>query len=239
MQIKNPFFKIAVIVLFLVNLFLASTIAAFHITLRGEMATVPDLVGMTMEEAREKLSSQKLSLRQVGVRLHDSLERGKIILQEPKSDTRVRYDEDVRVFLSAGKEKVAVPDMIGRSFQAITQELADCSLRKGKVSHVHTPKYAAGKIIAHNPLPEDEVGKDTQISMLVSQGEREKKYIMPDLIGKNAVDVIEQLKALDFRVARVRYEIYRGLRTGVIIGQFPPQGFPVQKRNLISFVVSK
>jgi beta-lactam-binding protein with PASTA domain len=238
MQIKNKFSAI-ITILILVILFLTSSIIAFHITLRGEMVTVPDLVGLTMEEARESLSSQKLILIQVGVRLHERLERGMIILQDPKADSRVRYDEYVRVFLSAGKEKVAVPAMTGRTFQTINETLGEANLRKGKVSHVHTPKYAAGKIIAHNPLPEEEVGKDTQISMLISQGDREDKYIMPDLIGKNADRVIRQLKDLDFRVARVRYEVYRGLRRGIIIGQFPPQGFPIQKRNLISFVVSK
>ena len=238
MQIQNKFSAIFVILIFAI-LFLASSIIAYHITLRGEMVTVPDLVGMTMEEAREKLSNQKLILKHVGVRLHDRLERGQIILQEPKADSRVHYDEDVRVFLSAGREKVAVPSMTGRSFQTINETLGEAELRKGKVSHVHTPKYAAGKIIAHNPLPEDDVGKDTQVSLLISQGDREKKYIMPDLIGKNAELVIKQLKDLDFRVARLRYEIYRGLIPGIIIGQFPPQGFSVQKRNLISFVVSK
>jgi beta-lactam-binding protein with PASTA domain len=238
MQIKNKY-KVIFLVLIFANIFLASTIIAYHATIRGEMVTVPDLVGLTMEEAREELSSLKLTLKQVGVRLHDHLERGKIILQDPKADTRVRYDENVSVFLSAGKEKVTVPSMIGRTFQAINETLVEAALRKGKVSLIHTPRYAAGKIIAHNPLPEEEVGKDTQISMLVSQGDREDRYIMPDLIGRNADQVIEKLKAMDFRVARVRYEFYRGLTRGIIIGQFPPQGFPVQKRNLISFVVSK
>lgn len=238
MQIKNKF-SLIFFLLILINIFLVSSIIAYHITLRGEMVTVPDLVGMTMEEARENLTNQKLTLIQVGVRLHDRFERGKIILQDPKADSRVHYDEEVRIFLSAGKEKVSVPIMIGKTFQTINDSLSEASLRKGKVSHVHTPKYAAGKIIAHNPLPEDEVGKDTQVSMLVSQGDREDKYIMPDLIGKNSSRIISQLKKMDFRVARVRYEVYRGLRRGVIIGQFPPQGFPVQKRNLISFVVSK
>jgi len=238
MQIQNKFNAIFAILIFAI-LFLATSIIAYHITLRGERASVPDLVGLTMEEAREELSSQKLILKQVGVRLHDRLERGRIIIQEPKADSRVHYDEDIRVFLSAGREKVAVPAMIGLTFQTINETLGEADLRRGKVTHVHTPKYAAGKIIAHNPLPEDEVGKDTQISMLISQGDREDKYIMPDLIGKNADLVIEQLKDLDFRVARLRYEIYRGLSPGIIIGQFPPQGFSVQKRNLISFVVSK
>lgn len=238
MQNKKKF-NIVFAVLIILDLFLASSIAAFHITLRGETVVVPDLTGLTMDEAREKLSKDKLTLIQVGVLLHERLERGKIILQDPKGDSRVHYDEFVRVFLSAGKEKVAVPGMIGRSFQTINAVLAEADLRKGKVSHVHTPQYAAGKIISHNPPQDDEVAKDSQISLLVSQGERESKFIMPDLIGKNADQVIEQLKALDFRVARLRYEQYSGIREGIIIGQFPPQGFPVQKRNLISFVVSK
>jgi beta-lactam-binding protein with PASTA domain len=112
-------------------------------------------------------------------------------------------------------------------------------LRKGKISQIHTAKYAAGKVISQQPPAEEETGRNTPVSLLVSQGEWEKRYLMPDLIGKRASRVLAQLKEMDFRVEDLRYSYYPGLEPGVIIKQFPPQGFRIQKRNLITMEVSK
>jgi beta-lactam-binding protein with PASTA domain len=62
---------------------------------------------------------------------------------------------------------------------------------------------------------------------------------MPDVIGRRANRVIERLKALDFKVADIRYVYYPGAAAGIIVKQDPPNGFRVQKRNRISLEVSR
>jgi beta-lactam-binding protein with PASTA domain len=62
---------------------------------------------------------------------------------------------------------------------------------------------------------------------------------MPDLIGKNAAKVMDQLKALDFKIGDFRHTYYPGLGKGIIIKQFPPDGYRIQKRNLITLEVSR
>jgi beta-lactam-binding protein with PASTA domain len=73
----------------------------------------------------------------------------------------------------------------------------------------------------------------------VSQGEREKKFLMPDLIGKRASVVIEKLKELEFNIGHIRYSYYPGLDSGIIINQYPEPGSRIQRRNLITMEVSK
>ncbi|MEA2006482.1 MAG: PASTA domain-containing protein [Acidobacteriota bacterium] len=203
------------------------------------MTTVPDLEGKTFDQAKEELFQKKLSIAQSGLQVHEKWERGKIIFQDPPAGSKIKLNKVVKVILSTGKEKVLVPNLIGKSFQTINQTLQEAGLRKGKISHVHTPKYAAGKIMAQFPQPGQEVGRDTYISFLVSQGEIEKKYLMPDLIGKRSETVVAKLKEMDFRVGDIRYVLYPGLESGIIIKQFPTQGFRIQKRNLITLEVSK
>ena len=62
---------------------------------------------------------------------------------------------------------------------------------------------------------------------------------MPDLIGRRASRVIRWLQAHDFRLGDIRYVYYEGLDSGIIIKQFPPLGYKIQKRNLITLEVSK
>lgn len=232
-------FNYALLILLFLNLFFISAILSFQVTLKGEMVTLPSLIGKTLEEAKTDLKNKKIHLVQSGVRLHQRYERGKIIFQDPLADTKVKINTEARVVLSAGKEKVIVPELLGKNLQTIRPILEEAGLREGKISHVHTPKYAAGKIIGQYPLPKEEVGRDTPVSLLVSQGQHEIRYLMPDLIGKKATSSITQLEGMDFNVSDIRYRYYRGLDSGIIINQFPAPGSKIQKRNRITLEVSK
>jgi len=232
-------FNFALFLLLFLNLFFISAILSFQITLKGEMVTLPNLIGKTLEQAKSDLEKKKIHLVQSGVRLHQRYEKGKIIFQDPSANSKVKINTEVRVVLSAGKEKVFVPELLGKNLQTIRPILEESGLREGKISHVHTPKYAAGKIIGQYPLPEEAVGRDTPVSLLVSQGQHEIKYLMPDLIGKRATSSIAQLEGMDFNVSNIRYRYYHGLDSGIIINQFPAPGSKIQKRNRITLEVSK
>jgi beta-lactam-binding protein with PASTA domain len=232
-------YKIALLTLLVLNTFIISAFFSHSLVLKGENVSIPDLLGMTLDQAAAELAAKKLFVVQNGVQLHEYLEQGKIIGQDPPANTKMKINETVKVIISAGKEKVSVPRLIGINLQDINNILVENDLRRGRISHVHTPKYAAGKVIAQYPLENEEVPIDTRVSLLISQGEKEQKYLMPDLIGKRASVIISSLKRMGFNVGDVRFQLYRGLESGIIIKQTPPQGFRIQKRNLITLEVSK
>ena len=235
----NKIFKYSVFTLSALILFFLSALISYQITLKGEMVTIPDLTNKSMEEAREILMDKKLFVIKSGIELDERIEKDKIIEQDPLAGSKVKINNVVKVVLSAGKEKVIVPRFIGRSLQAIGPEIIQAGLMKGKISHVHTPAYAAGKIVSQHPLDNEEVARGSRISFLVSQGERERKFLMPDLIGKRASVVIEKLKELEFNIGHIRYSYYPGLDSGIIINQYPEPGSRIQRRNLITMEVSK
>lgn len=238
MSKKRIYDYIFYILILLVVFFLIANIS-FQIVLKGEMVSLPNLTGKTIEEAETELSKKKLFIVQKGIQFDNHWERGKIIFQEPSPSSRIKINKIVRVILSAGSEKVVVPQLVGKNLQSINSILEQAGLKKGKISQVHTSKYAAGKIITQQPQASEEIGRNSRVSLLISQGEREKRYLMPDLIGKRAGRVIAKLKEIEFRVEDLRYSYYPGLESGIIIKQFPPQGFRIQKRNLITLEVSK
>ena len=97
----------------------------------------------------------------------------------------------------------------------------------------------AGRIVAQSPSQGKEVARDSLISLLVGQGKEEEKYLMPDLLGRQADPIIAWLESLEFRVGDTRRAVYRGLEPGIIINQNPPQGYPISQRSLITLEVSK
>ncbi len=238
MELKKISNLISYALIFFIIFFL-STILSFRIILKGEMVTLPNLIGKTLEEASSELTRRKLSVVQVGAQFNAHWERGKVISQDPPSGSKLKINKVVKVTLSAGTEKVTVPRLIGRNFQHSSQILKEARLRRGEVSQVHTSEYAAGKIISQYPRAAAEVGSNSPVSLLISQGEKEEKYLMPDLIGKKTETVLVKLKELDFRVEDIRYTSYPGLEAGITIKQFPPQGYLIQKKYPITLEVSK
>jgi serine/threonine-protein kinase len=142
--------------------------------------------------------------------------------------------------VSGGSELVEIPALIGRSLEAASKVLEGSGLQRGLISQIHTSRYAAGRIIAQEPNPgEQRIKRTTPLNFLVSQGEIEPKYLMPDLIGRDAGACSTRLKELGFKVADVRYSYYPGREPGVIINQYPPHGFGIAKRSLITLEVSR
>ena len=238
MPIKK-IYKTVFFVLLILDLFFLSAVASYRLTLSGEVVTIPNLIDRTFEEVKTELAQKKISVVQSGYQLHQRIERGRIIFQDPAEGSRLKLNGVVKVILSSGRERVTVPPLVGKMEQTVTPILKEAGLRKGKISHIYTPRQAAGRIVSQYPPADQEVGRDSRVSLLVSQGRNEEKYLMPDLLGRNAEKIIAWLESLEFRVGLTRREPYRGLEAGIIINQHPPQGFPIKKRTLISLEVSK
>lgn len=232
-------YKLLLYSLVFLIIFFSSSLLSYRTVLKGEMVTIPKLVGKTLEDARTELTRKRLSIVQMGIQFDTRYERGRIIFQEPSEGSKIKINNAVKVILSAGKEKVFVPRIKGENFQNLRPILQEAGIVRGTISHVHSPKNAAGKILAQYPPAQEEVGRGSAVSLLISEGEWEERYLMPDLIGRRAEDVIPWLEELNFKVEDVRDTYYPGLSSGVIIKQHPNQGYMVQKNFPITLEVSK
>jgi serine/threonine-protein kinase len=238
MPIKK-IYKPALFTLFILDLFLLSAVASFRLTLAGEVVNLPNLINKTFDEVKSDLAEKNLTVVQSGYQLHHSIEKGRIVYQDPSANSKLKLNGVVKVILSSGKEKVAVPRLVNKMEQSINPLLREAGLRRGKISHIYTPKHAAGRIVSQYPPADAEVGRESRVSLLVSQGKNEDIYIMPDLLGRWAEPVIEWLENLEFRVGDTRRAPYGELEAGIITLQTPQQGFPIKKRTLITLEVSK
>jgi beta-lactam-binding protein with PASTA domain len=219
-------------------LFFLSALVFSRIILKAEEVYLPDLTGKTIAEARGVLQKKDLGLVQKGSEFDDRWERGRIIRQAPAAGSKIRVTAAVQVMVSSGSRKVTVPRLEGKSMDAALPILREAGLVKGCVTQIHTP-HPAGLILAQNPGPSKEVDRNTPVGFLMSQGIWEERYIMPDIIGKRLDAVRIRLEALGFNIGDIRYSYYPGLGKGIIIKQSPPNGYRIQKRNMIMLEVSR
>ncbi len=224
--------------LFLIFFFLGAIIFS-QVILKGETVSVPDLTGKTLAEARTELAKKDLSVSQKDSEFNDRWEKGLVIRQDPAPGSRIQVTKIVQVVISNGSRKVTVPPLEGKSLEIARDLLGEAGLVKGASSQIHTARYPAGRIIAQNPKPDRIVERNSPVGLLLSQGDQEDRFLMPDLIGRRADRVIVRLKDLDFRVADIHYVYYPGLSSGIIVKQSPPNGYGIQKGNQITLEVSR
>jgi len=225
--------------LLFLNVFFVCALAASALFLRGESIIVPDVVGKTYAEAREELGRKRISISLLSQRFDSQWPRGAILSQSPPAGAKLKAMRPVRVVLSRGSEQVVVPRLVNRSLEASPALLREAGLIRGSVSFLHSSRYPAGRIITQDPPAEATVQRDTPVDMLVSQGELEEKFVMPDLLGRPAEAVRRHLAAQGFNLTYSGSSYYPGVETGTIIRQSPPKGHALHKRTLISVEVSK
>ena len=237
---KKLLYNLALSSLLFLILFFLSAVIFSQVLLKSEAVTVPDLTGKTLGQARAELAKKDLSVAQKGTESSDRWERGLIVRQDPAAGSRIRVTKVVRVTTSSGSENVTVPDIVGKSLDEALTMLQAGGLVKGNLAQVHTPRLPAGRILDQKPEPGSVVERNFPIGLLLSQGDVDDRFIMPDLlIGLRADRVIERLKDIGFKVADIRYVYYPGQPAGIIVGQDPREGFPVHKRSRISLEVSR
>jgi eukaryotic-like serine/threonine-protein kinase len=236
---KKLLYDLALSSLLFLILFFLSAVIFSQVVLKSETVTVPNLLGQTISQARAELVKKDLPLVQKGAESSDRWEKGLIVRQDPAAGSRIRVTKAVRVTMSLGSEKVAVPDLAGKSLDEALTMLQAGGLSKGMLTQVHTPRLPAGRILDQRPEPGAVAERNSPVGLLLSQGDVDDSYIMPDLIDRRADRVIGRLKALDFKVADIRYVYYPGAAAGIIVKQEPASGFRVQKRNRISIEVSR
>ncbi|HET8646791.1 MAG TPA: PASTA domain-containing protein, partial [Vicinamibacteria bacterium] len=77
------------------------------------------------------------------------------------------------------------------------------------------------------------------VSLLVSLGPAYAEYVMPDLIGRRGVEVLDALRSAGLKVTNVSYRSYPGVAPGTVIRQSPPAGYRVSRHSSVTLEVSR
>jgi serine/threonine-protein kinase len=236
---KNFLFKAALSALLFFILFFLSAVIFSQVLLKSEVVSLPDLTGKSVAQARAELRKKDLTLAQRGTEANDRIEKGLIVRQDPAPGSKIRTTRIVQVFTSSGSGTVTVPDLAEKPLEEALTLLQAAGLTRGAMTQIHTPRLPAGRILDQKPAPGAVVERGFAVGLLLSQGDLDERYVMPDMIGLRADGVIGRLQSWGFKVADIRYVYYPGAPAGLIVKQDPANGYRVQKRNRISLEVSR
>ncbi|MBG90946.1 MAG: hypothetical protein CL521_03920 [Actinobacteria bacterium] len=131
---------------------------------------VPDIVGLTQENAQLELSELGLKSMVSGVRFHPVYLEGTVIESQPVGGRDVKLNRMIRLFVSKGQKEVAVPDLVGRTKFQAEQLLVDRDLVVHDIQEAYSLEFPSGVIIAQTPTPNTLFQPDDQVSLVLSKG---------------------------------------------------------------------
>ena len=221
-------------------IFLLGAWFSFEKSIVGRSVTVPDLSGKTVVEAIRVAHDVGLRVEEDArrARADEKMPKDRILAQLPEGGSLAKPSQIVRVVVSLGPTQLKAPDLEGLPPRAAALKLAQQSLELGPVSWYRDPAAKVG-IVAQDPEPDTTMAKSASVEVLTNRGVPEPRYVMPDLVGKDAEQIRTKLQAAGFRVGSSRYETYEGIAANTILKQFPPAGYPIGAREVVSLTVSR
>lgn len=216
----------------------ASAVVTMRVVLASRDVAVPPLTGRTLREAEAAVAARGLSHRIEGRRYDAGVPEGRVVAQEPPPGATLKTHRAVRVWLSLGPKRVSVPRVEGDTVRTARATLEQAGVPVARVVEVPDPAPEGTVLAQRPPAGERDLGPEG-VALLVSRGQRDVSYVMPDLIGRDARFVLEMLERAGLKVADVRYRSYPGVAPGIVLRQSPQAGQRVSARAALSLDVSR
>ena len=188
--------------LLLIIVALASALIAMRLAIHGREVQVPDFRGKMPAEAHQLADASGLNSQVERQYYSPTVPAGRVLSQMPAAGTTVRRGWDVRLALSLGPQRIAIPEVIGHSQRAATITLEQRGIDLGSTADAEIPGMTAGQVIGQDPPPNATDASAPRISLLVAQDVPEA-YLMPGFIGQPLGSVSNVLRDSGFLIGRV------------------------------------
>ena len=199
--------------------------------------TVPDVRGMSEEDAKALLNKKGLGIQVVTRKESKKYKAGKISKQTPEAGEKVSKHTKIEVVVSSGLvgSKKAIPDVSGMSETEAQNELEEAGF-KVTSSFQYDDSVESGKVISTTPEAGTKAEKGSTVTMLVSQGSNKKT--VPDVRGMADATAQSTIKSYGFNVGTVTYDYSDSVEKGMVISQTVEPGTKASAGTSISITVS-
>jgi beta-lactam-binding protein with PASTA domain len=144
----------------------------------GELlVAVPNIKGRTLRDARFALEKEGLKLGGVEYQASEEFPANTIIQQGLAPGAKVKRDVYVSVVASQGSasQKVAIPDITGKTLTEATTLLVQAGLKVGNVTYVPSLELLPNTVVDQYPRVGEMVPLGQAVDLFVVQGGEKKK----------------------------------------------------------------
>jgi serine/threonine-protein kinase len=194
---------------------------------------VPDLTGLTLEQAEQTLRPMGLQLSRAGERFDPGVPRGFVLEQDPPPGQFLRGGQRVSVVASLGEEFSSVPNLFGESQRSAEVLLRSAGLNLGVMTRAPSDEVGNGLVAGSDPGAETVLPRGSAVNLLLSTGPGEESFVMPEVLGREVASVRRQLESFGFEV-----ETPNGASVGPIVFQDPAPGSRIVRTAKVTLQAS-
>ena len=206
---------------------------------QGKTTRVPNVVGMTLDEARKAVLQAGLVPRQAEYKQDKQYPEGTVALQNPPGGAEVKFDRGIYLTISGGESLVEVPNVRGRSVRDASFFLERFGLKLGAVEYQPSDSLFENTVLGQEVQPGAHVRSGTAIGVVVSQGKTADKLPVPAVTLKSLSEAEKLLKDAGFNVGKVTFQVSLDLLPNTVIEQYPHAKELANRSKPIDLIVAQ
>jgi serine/threonine-protein kinase len=144
-------------------------LVTIYVSKGGEKISVPDVTGLTKEEAANQLSKAGLKVGDISEEFSDK-PAGTVLRQSPNAGDKLEKGKSVDLIVSKGQEvkKSGVPDVIGDSLGSAKEIIQKMGFSVGSVTEQESDR-PSGTVLSQSPQPASEAAEKSAINLVVAK----------------------------------------------------------------------
>ncbi len=202
---------------------------------------VPDLKGLTFDEAKEQLNAKGLGIKKnAGTVASDQYDEGQIVSQTPDALTKAEANTTVEVTLSSGKGEVSVPSVTGMDETTAYNTLTNSGFTPVK-DYAYSADVAQGNVIEQSPNAGSLAKAGDNVKIVISRGKEQAEttsVAVPGVTGLTEDAARSAIQNAGLAVGNVSSAYSDSVASGQIISQSPVADIAVDAGTAVDFVVS-
>jgi len=202
----------------------------------GSRVVVPSTIGGSFDEAVSVIGPLGLTAVVVENKFDEEIPKGKIIESIPAGGGKVDAGGTVKLIVSKGPERYAVPMTTGLTPAAAQTALKKYPLLVGTINEVFNSEIPKGFVISTSPVSGTSVKRDTTVNLLVSKGI--EQIALASYIGKSGEQALNELTEAGFSV-EAGYAFNETVPELAVISQSPAGGTTANKGGKVTILISK
>lgn len=195
---------------------------------------MPDVMGLTMDQAEERLGERDLIPEWEEVM--DEAQKGTVIDQEPQAGETVERYSKVKITASSGSDQL---DLAALGVLEMTEEEAKDFFAQNRITASFQRQYSdtveLGKVISCDPMT---VKAGDAVTVLISDGPEQEMTVMPDLLNRTEEEALALLAEAGLNPGRVTYDNSSTVPKDSVMGQEVPRGTAIMRGSEVGYTVS-
>jgi serine/threonine-protein kinase len=196
---------------------------------------VPDVTGQTLDDAQSQLRDAGLNYK-VLPETSDTVDAGKVTRTDPPGGSQVQKGDDVKLYVSTGKQQVTIPDVSGQDPVTAANTLGAKDIGTETVYQA-SDTVESGKVIGTNPPAGTSVPKSSKIQLIISSGQEQIR--VPNVVGLSRTDATTELQNAGFTVVTRDVTSLDPNNAGRVIAQSPQPDSKAAKGSTVTISVGK